>query len=234
MTQIILIALGGPSSSGKTSCSNVLQSVFPNSKLIHQDDFYLDDDKIPLTPSGQQNWDCAEAIDFVKFKKYLNCLKEGDLTDLKSIEPDSTLKLTTEELTSLKKTVQDADLKDTTLIFVDGFMLFHDLELIKLFDISLFFYAAFETLQKRREGRSGYITTSGFWVDPPNYFRDVVWPGFVDNHKHLFVNGDVDGKVDLGLLKRYSILGFENDEGKKLIDLGKWSVQRILERVSGA
>ncbi|KAI9034796.1 ribosylnicotinamide kinase [Aspergillus affinis] len=84
-----IIALSGPSSSGKTTLTRLLQRIFNNSSssstdvspdsnsnpnppplrtfIIHEDDFYHSDDRIPITtlPSGQtiQDWDCAGAID---------------------------------------------------------------------------------------------------------------------------------------------------------------------------
>ncbi|KAH8428305.1 ribosylnicotinamide kinase [Aspergillus melleus] len=88
-----IIGLSGPSSSGKTTLTRLLQRIFNSSSsssssdvpgsnstsdsdhersplrtfIIHEDDFYHSDDRIPITtlPSGQtiQDWDCAGAID---------------------------------------------------------------------------------------------------------------------------------------------------------------------------
>jgi nicotinamide/nicotinate riboside kinase len=30
----------------------------------------------------------------------------------------------------------------------------------------------------------------GYWVDPPGYFDDLVWPQYVKWNAHLFPNGD--------------------------------------------
>jgi nicotinamide/nicotinate riboside kinase len=30
------------------------------------------------------------------------------------------------------------------------------------------------------------------WRDPPNYWENIVWPAYVDAHKHIFENGDVE------------------------------------------
>ncbi|KAL1983040.1 hypothetical protein VTN96DRAFT_523 [Rasamsonia emersonii] len=68
----IVIGLSGPSSSGKTTLARLLKTIFSVSGrvrtfIIHEDDFYFPDDKIPVTrtKSGDlvQDWDTVGAID---------------------------------------------------------------------------------------------------------------------------------------------------------------------------
>ncbi|KAL1969509.1 hypothetical protein VTN77DRAFT_8947 [Rasamsonia byssochlamydoides] len=69
----IIIGLSGPSSSGKTTLARLLRTIFSvndgrvRSFIIHEDDFYFPDDKIPVTrtKSGDlvQDWDTIGAID---------------------------------------------------------------------------------------------------------------------------------------------------------------------------
>ncbi|KAL5366707.1 hypothetical protein BJX96DRAFT_183127 [Aspergillus floccosus] len=69
-----IIGISGPSSSGKTTLARLLQSIFSHldsshltTFIIHEDDFYFPDDKIPYTttPAGKtiQDWDTIAAID---------------------------------------------------------------------------------------------------------------------------------------------------------------------------
>ena len=59
--QVILVALGGASSSGKTTVAKALKLLIPSSVLIHLDDFYFTDSDIPIDPeTGYQNWDCRK------------------------------------------------------------------------------------------------------------------------------------------------------------------------------
>ncbi|KAE8146006.1 hypothetical protein BDV25DRAFT_144114 [Aspergillus avenaceus] len=68
-----IIGISGPSSSGKTTLARLLQRIFNDADpslrtfMIHEDDFYFPDDKIPYTktPSGEliQDWDTIGAID---------------------------------------------------------------------------------------------------------------------------------------------------------------------------
>ena len=45
--------------------------------LIHADDFYKPDSQIPVNKDGVQDWDCAGALDIVKFRETLLKVKEG-------------------------------------------------------------------------------------------------------------------------------------------------------------
>ncbi|TPR03881.1 9, 12-octadecadienoate 8-hydroperoxide 8R-isomerase [Aspergillus niger] len=79
-----IVAISGPSSSGKTTLARLLQRIFSkltpqatntttNTNLrtfiVHEDDFYHPDDKIPLIPHPRdpttqiQNWDTLSALD---------------------------------------------------------------------------------------------------------------------------------------------------------------------------
>ncbi|KAL2835193.1 hypothetical protein BDW59DRAFT_156018 [Aspergillus cavernicola] len=84
MGKTTIIALSGPSSSGKTTLARLLQRVFSNQPMskdqvpsrssislstfiIHEDDFYHPDNKIPYTTTKSsqliQDWDCLGALD---------------------------------------------------------------------------------------------------------------------------------------------------------------------------
>ncbi|CAI5755848.1 unnamed protein product [Candida verbasci] len=226
----ILIALGGPSSSGKTTVGKSLHSLISNSELYHLDDFYISDSLIPIDKkTGLQNWDCAEAIDFEKFKQFLIDLKNDKPVVLKSIQPETRVKLTDNEESILKKEIEKANIK-RRIIFIDGFMLFHDPELIKLFDIKLFYHCFFETLKSRRESRNGYNTSEGFWVDPPNYFEKIVWPAYTKSHSYLFNNHDVNSKLKPEIKEKYNLHDISNDS-ISLFELVNWSLNIILDNL---
>jgi len=36
---------------------------------------------------------------------------------------------------------------------------------------------------------------TGFWADPPGYFDKIVWPNYCQDHKYLFIDGDVEGSI---------------------------------------
>ncbi|KAK6460074.1 uridine kinase activity protein [Scheffersomyces coipomensis] len=234
--KIVLVAFGGPSSSGKTTSSAAVKALFKHSILVHLDDFYLPDSQIPIDPVTKlENWDCPEAINFEGFIEYIKNLKQGKglSKKLDSLEAKVDLKLTEEEeqhfTKKIKTNIPDAD--KTLFVLIDGFMLFHDPRLMELFDVSLFFRASFETLKDRRESRKGYSTVEGFWVDPPHYFEKIVWPAFVSSHSYLFENEDVSSNLIPLKKQQYRIHDIKNDNGNTLYDLVDWSLDSVIEEI---
>ncbi|KAK6205006.1 uridine kinase activity protein [Scheffersomyces amazonensis] len=235
--KIVLVAFGGPSSSGKTTSAAAIKSLFKHAILIHLDDFYIADSKIPIdSATGYQNWDCPEALDFNLFENYLKKLKSGQGLEekLESRQPSVDLKLNQEEEQLLLNKIQlkIPDSETTLFILVDGFMLFHDPKILELFDVNLFFRASFETLRDRRESRDGYNTVEGFWVDPPHYFEKIVWPAFVSSHKYLFENEDINSKLLDNIKSSYKLHDIINENGSNLIDLVGWSIDNIAQDIN--
>lgn len=233
--KLILVGIGGPSSSGKTTVAKGLHLLFPKSTLIHLDDFYFPDDQIPYNAElDTQNWDCAEAIDWGSFKMYIAKVREtsGAILPMQTLEADLNLKLSELEVDLLKKLAAAAlDLSRYHFVFVDGFMLYHDDEILRLFDVKLFFNAPYQVLKVRRESRQGYNTVAGFWVDPPNYFDNVVWPEFKKSHEHLFVDGDVEGILN-ERSRRLGLVDVTNDGSKSLMELISRSLEEICRQMT--
>lgn len=224
---LVLVGVGGPSSSGKTTVAKALHLLCPKSTLVHLDDFYYSDEFIPRDPEKNvQNWDCAGAIDWEKFKEYIAEVRKtnGAILPIESLELPSELKLSPEEREQLVHLTHIAE--NTHLVFVDGFMLYHDDSILELFDIKLFFHAPYKVLKDRRAARQGYNTVAGFWVDPPNYFDEFVWPEFAKSHKHLFENGDVEGKLN-SMAQKAGIADAANDGTKDLPELVTWALKEI-------
>lgn len=128
--------------------------------------------------------------------------------------------------------------------------------------LPLFLPASYENVKARREGRSGYVTIGpapeesetaevgekggevdlegeddrppqNFWVDPPGYVDDVVWPRYVEDHAWLLVPEGDEGD----LVKRIgSGLNVRRDVGVKVVPEGevdletmlKWAVEEVL------
>lgn len=230
---VLIIAISGPSSSGKTTITKNLVNLL-NCKILHQDDFYVPDDQIPIDPiTNEQNWDSPEAVDFEKFITFVEKVKRGEEFPEKidTLEPDVDLKLSDTEIEDLKQSLR-GKLEDYQIVLVDGFMLFHEDKLLELFDLKLFYYATHDCLKTRRSKRKGYSTVAGFWVDPPNYFDDYVWPAFEKYHKHLFENDDVNGQLNSHSINDLNIKAFKNDDSNSISEMVMWTIKQIIDYIN--
>ncbi|KAG0245677.1 ribosylnicotinamide kinase [Mortierella sp. GBA43] len=88
-----------------------------------------------------------------------------------------------ETLATLRETIMDQipldDRPNTKFVILDGFILYVNEALRRTIDIKFFFTAPYQILKERRESRKGYDTMDGYWVDPPGYFDDIVWPNYL-------------------------------------------------------
>ncbi|KAJ3259163.1 ribosylnicotinamide kinase [Boothiomyces macroporosus] len=73
-------------------------------------------------------------------------------------------------------------------VFIDGFLLYTHKECMDTYNVQIFLHAPFETLNRRRNERTAYVTTQGSWVDPPHYFEKVVWPEYLRNNKEMLAH----------------------------------------------
>ncbi|OWP02418.1 hypothetical protein B2J93_3206 [Marssonina coronariae] len=71
----VVVGISGCSSSGKTTLSRLLRDIFPNSFVLHEDDFYRPETDLP-TKHGFLDWDCAEAISVPDIVKSLEHIHE--------------------------------------------------------------------------------------------------------------------------------------------------------------
>lgn len=236
-----LLALSGPSSSGKTTLARLLRDVLPSAYILHLDDFYKHDSQIPVNGAGVQDWDCLDAIDIPALRSALEHIKTHGTPppDFVSKEDQNAVGecgidgAVVERCRERLQEFFEAN-KDRTqrVAIVDGFLLFSPemkgLGIRDQFDLRLFLRTSYATAKQRREARSGYVTLEGFWQDPPGYVDDIVWPNYVKDHKFLFRDGDVDGELDEAVCRETDVHGMpidaEGDMGKVL----EWATETII------
>jgi hypothetical protein len=44
------------------------------------------------------------------------------------------------------------------------------------------------------------------WRDPPNYWEQIVWPAYIEAHKHVFENGNWEGGASSGKVEDLLII----------------------------
>jgi nicotinamide/nicotinate riboside kinase len=239
----LLVGISGPSSSGKTTLSRLLRDIFPPSKLfiLHLDDFYLTDAQIPIR-NGIQDWDCLESLDLLQLEQALQYIEEHGTSpawleskeDQNSVGEHGVAEEVVEQLRQRIRALLEErpEWRDRRICIVDGFLLFsEEMKHVRAyFNVKLFLRTSYETAKKRREARSGYVTLEGFWADPPGYVDQVVWPNYVQDHKFLFEEGNVEKELKPSVCSSVGIHGMprraEGDMGKCL----EWALQ-VLEDV---
>lgn len=182
----------------------MLRDILPNAFILHEDDFYKTDAEIPINREHNiADWDCLESINIPALEKALTYIKaNGSLPpDLESKEDQNSVGEMNVDATLVERLKQQASelgLNDVRVAIVDGFLLYsQEMEAVRnAFDVKLFLRTNYETAKKRREARSGYVTLEGFWADPPGYVDKIVWPNYVNDHKYLFHDGNVEGNVN--------------------------------------
>ncbi|RDB24774.1 Nicotinamide riboside kinase [Hypsizygus marmoreus] len=211
-TRVILVGVGGATCSGKTTLAKHLKRILPDSVIIHQDDFAPPQELIPIHPVYKvQDWDSASgAISWPKLVNFLQHVKEtgtippdhrshDHLNEQKEVKVDDEVRNRwTEVFEELRKEKEENGQEKIVWGLVDGFLLYWNQEVIDQLDVRIFLRVPEEILRKRRHERHGYHTAvqsdpeGTLWRDPPGYWEQIVYPAYVDAHRDVFVDGDVE------------------------------------------
>jgi nicotinamide/nicotinate riboside kinase len=127
----ILIGISGVSSSGKTTLSRLIRDIYPNTFILHEDDFYYPDAQIPIK-NGVADWDCLESIDVQGLQKVLKYIKEHGTSppDFVSKEDQNSVGETKVDEAVVKRLKEEASVKmkgkKLRIAIIDGFLLFSE------------------------------------------------------------------------------------------------------------
>lgn len=226
MIRTVIIGITGASSSGKSTVCKSLCNLIPNSYLVQQDAYFKEEKDVPFDNEHQiYNWDCVEAIDMPQMVEDLKRVKQGGeiahSSEMTNFKEDT--KFILEEGT-VKKAKALLDFSNTRVVFVDGFLIFGQEELLDLFDMTFFVKTGYETLKERREGRI-YIVDGEAWVHPPEYFDRFVWKGYFDYHSRFFDNSlesearKTGGKLSESFKLAHKVVEVSSDKNTDFNDL---------------
>lgn len=240
----LLVGISGPSSSGKTTLSRLLRDIFPPRQLaiLHLDDFYHTDADIPVK-DGIQDWDCIGSLNLTQLHSVLDYIKtHGEIPpdfvskeDQNSVGEHGVDVAVVDRLTERIRALLVERAYSRRLVIVDGFLLFsEDMKAIRqMFDVKLFLRTSYETAKRRREARSGYVTLEGFWEDPPGYVDKIVWPNYVQDHKFMFKNGDVEGALDASVCTAIGLQGMPKEAEEDMAKCLEWAVAELERVIAG-
>lgn len=237
----MLIGISGVSSSGKTTLSRLLRDIFPDTFILHEDDFYKTDKEIPYK-GDVQDWDCLESINLFDLEQALDFIKtNGKLPpNLQSKEDSNSVGESGVDKSRVAQLKQQAhanhpNQKHLPIAIIDGFLLFsEDMKAIRdLFDVKLFLRTNYKTAKTRREARSGYVTLEGFWEDPPGYVDNIVWPNYVKDHAFLFHDGDVEGKLKEDVSQSLGIKAMPTEAQGDMTACLEWAYETVATCLGG-
>jgi len=247
----LVVGLSGASSSGKTTLARLLRDIFPNTFVLHEDDFYKEEKDLPMK-DGVHDWDCAESLSIPDMVTTLNYIqREGTFPpgfDSKEDRNDiGPCPVTPSTIAALKDKVAqwtqpgqpghgilNSSDHPLRMCILDGFLLYSpSMRTIQPhMDIKFFLRVSYEQAKARREARSGYATIEGFWEDPPGYVDKIVWPNYVHEHSWMFVDGNVEGELKQEVLKEWNI-HCQSDKGVD-VDMEttlKWTVDVLMKEL---
>ena len=153
----VVIAVVGPSCSGKSTVSSWLSSILPNSLHVELDDFFIDMNKRMFFSHGFKDMDRPANLKFEELHRVLNRLKSGKSASM----PHYSKKV--------GKCVGHTMVKPKPVIIVEGYLLFYRKYIADLCDFKIFMNISEKVQYARRE------TT---YHSPPAYVREVVIPTF--------------------------------------------------------
>lgn len=245
----LFIGLSGPSCSGKTTLTRYLKEIFPCTRVIHEDDYYLPTKALPYR-DGFQNWDCAGAFNVPELISTLHEMRVtgSSIAPILPKEdgrssPGDSLDFVGSIRRDVRGWAQQHNLGDLTSVLpeipsavggtrlavqvtlVEGIMLFGKSvrELHDMFDVRILVRGRYKELKQRRAGRR-YETDEGWWTDPDGYFDRVVWPEYAEEHQHLFKDRDVNGEANDKVMQELKIDVCPDESIEGML---RWIVERL-------
>jgi len=128
-----IVMIAGPSGSGKSTVSRSLSQVYPDSTVVHFDDFQHDADFLSKDEQGYRNWDDPNFTDFeLAFKSIKNLKENTPITLMAKNEFDNPNYIKGDHRRK-KITV-----KPSKLCIVEGHYALLDPRIVGLADLSIF------------------------------------------------------------------------------------------------
>ncbi|KXN90122.1 Nicotinamide riboside kinase [Leucoagaricus sp. SymC.cos] len=211
--KVIFVGIGGATCSGKTTLAKHLRRILPDSVIIHQDDFAPPQEFVPVHPVHQvQDWDAPTgAISWDRLIAFLRRVKQtgeipvdhrshDHLNEQKDIPiPPELRDSWVAEFQKIKDERETGEASTTVVwALVDGFLLYWHKDVIAELDVRIMLRVPHDVLKKRRHERHGYHTAvqsdpeGTLWRDPPNYWEQIVYPAYLEAHREVFINEDVE------------------------------------------
>ena len=128
MTDTIFIGIAGGTGSGKTTLSQHIKKKFGDDvSVIYHDNYYKDQTGVPFEVRCRQNYDHPDAFETDLMVRHLRALKAG-----------VAVQCPVYSYTEHNRTEQVQEVKPTSVVIVEGLLIFQNPELRELMDIKIF------------------------------------------------------------------------------------------------
>lgn len=179
MVRTLLVGIGGPTCSGKTTLVKHLISLLPSTPagsrpfIIHQDDFAPPESSLIWNDEvGSADWDDPDtSVDWSRLQSFLIHVKASGKLPKGHTSHDELNALPelpiAEEISAqcrqmLREVLQHDGLEeDVQIVLLDGFLLYYDRKVRSMIDVSVFLRIGRDMLADRRRKRGGYVTAEG-------------------------------------------------------------------------
>src|SRR5258708_2869366 len=118
------IGICGPSGSGKTTLAKMLCKDL-NANLVSLDNYFLFDPPLKKYEFKGMNWELPENLDWLAIKHDIRSVQNNTSRFIKKINWDT-------------HEYEEQSVEPKDFLIIEGFLLFHDTELISLLDLSIY------------------------------------------------------------------------------------------------
>ncbi|XP_013858082.1 nicotinamide riboside kinase 1 [Austrofundulus limnaeus] len=160
----LVVGIGGITNGGKSTLSQSLHQLIPNSFIIAQDSYFKDDFILPVDSKGFKQYDTLDALHMDKM-----------MMDVDSWRADPNLFLRQRG----RNITPSSNNSEIFVLIVEGFLIFNYRPLNQLFDKRYLLEIPYEVCKRRRSSRI-YNPP-----DPPGYFDGYVWPMYLKNRQEM-------------------------------------------------
>ncbi|GJQ84207.1 Nrk1 [Trypoxylus dichotomus] len=177
--QWLIIGISGATCGGKTTIANNLNSIFPGSRVLSQDSYFLpvDDDRHVWIPElNHINFDILTSLDMDKMHSDIKEIVAGSICKIDTSKSKCSERspLISGNLTDLQEKIKEMLIKKkVNILIVEGFCIFYHKPIESLCNLKYFVTLNKEECHKRRLKRV-YEPP-----DCPGYFEHCVWPEYL-------------------------------------------------------
>ncbi|KAJ3661470.1 hypothetical protein Zmor_005865 [Zophobas morio] len=173
--KLLIIGISGVTCGGKTTLSSRLKECLPKTRLISQDDYFLDVDDPRhtwISELNHINFDILSSLDMEKMNRDIqNIVRNTHLFKISNSNKGNKNIQSIETFQNLEVAVYEKVKKsDVYILIVEGFSIFNYKPLQNAFHLKYYFTLSKEECWQRREQRV-YEPP-----DCPGYFEKCVWP----------------------------------------------------------